>query len=78
MSVPLVTVDRNELAANGYREIVSQDGCGEVILRNALGGLEVFAVRDDYAGFCLDTEDGRVLEFCRSAGCDGCDDYVGT
>ena len=64
--VPVVTVSNDELRSNGYLEIVSQDDSGEVILRNEDGGLEVFAVRDSYAGLCIDTDDGRVLECCRS------------
>ena len=62
----MVTVSNDELRSNGYLEIVSQDDSGEVILRNEDGGLEVFVVQDSHAGWCLYTDDGRVLEFCRS------------
>jgi len=61
-----VTVSRDVLAREGYTEIVSQDGEGEVVLRNDCGGLEVFAVRDSFAGWSIPTEQGKVLEFCRS------------
>lgn len=62
----LVTVSRDVLGDHGYTEIVDQDGEGEVTLRNECGGLEVFAVRDSYAGWSVPTDCGRVLEFCRS------------
>lgn len=61
-----VTVDPQELLDNGYTNIVSQDGDGGVVLCTDGGTLEHFAVRDSVAGWCLDTDDGRVLEFCRS------------
>lgn len=62
----IVTVTQDELAGNGYTEVVSQSEDGEVTLRNEEGGLEVFVVRDSYAGWSISTDDGRVLEFCRS------------
>jgi hypothetical protein len=61
-----VTVAQDVLIENGYTEIVDQDGEGEVTLRNDSGGLEVFAVRDSYAGWSISTDQGKVLEFCRS------------
>ena len=64
-AVPMITVTQDELAGNGYTEVVSQDD-DEVVLRNEEGGLEVFIVRDDFAGWSISTDDGRVLEFCRS------------
>ena len=51
---------------HGYTAIVSQDGDGEVVLCNEEGDLEVFGVRDSFAGFCVPTDCGRVLEFCRA------------
>lgn len=61
-----VTVAKDVLVDHGYTEIVDQDDEGEVTLRNKDGGLEVFAVRDSFAGWSVPTDDGRVLEFCRS------------
>ena len=61
-----VTVSPLVLAREGYVEIVDQDGGGEVTLRNDSDGFEVFAVRDNYAGWSIPTDQGRVLEFCRS------------
>ena len=63
---PVVTVSPEVLAKEGYTEVAGQDGCGEVTLRNDQGGLEVFAVRDSYAGWSVPTDQGKVLEFCRS------------
>jgi len=63
----LVTVSRDVLGDHGYTEIAGQDGEGGVTLRNECGGLEVFAVRDSYAGWSVPTDCGRVLEFCRSS-----------
>lgn len=60
-----VSISAYVLDREGYTEIVEQDGC-EVTLRNNHGGLEVFAVRESYSGWCIPTDDGRVLEFCRS------------
>jgi len=60
-----VLIETSELIDNGYVGIVSQNGQGEVVLCNDEGDLEVFAVRDDFAGWCLRTHCGRVLEFCR-------------
>jgi hypothetical protein len=64
--VPEVTIAQAVLIENGYTEIVDQDGEGEVTLRNDSGGLEVFALRDSYAGWSIPTDQGKVLEFCRS------------
>lgn len=58
-------ISSEELLANGYTEIVSQDG-EEVVLRTEEGDLELFVMRLDYAGWCIDTTDNRVLEFVRS------------
>lgn len=58
-------ISSEELLANGYTEIVSQDD-EEVVLRTEEGGLELFAIRDSFSGWCLDTTDGRVLEFVSS------------
>ncbi len=63
-----VMIETVELIENGYIGIVSQDGQGEVVLCNEEGDFEVFAVRDDFAGWCLDTYCGRVLEFVRKRG----------
>ena len=63
---PVVTVAPEVLAKEGYTEVAGQDGRGEVTLRNDRGGLEVFAVRDSYAGWSVPTDQGKVLEFCRS------------
>jgi hypothetical protein len=65
-----VNVEPEELESNGYDAIVHQDGEGAVYIRNVTGGVEVFAVRDDYADWSLDTTDGRCLEFCRTADSD--------
>jgi len=62
----MVTVLQHVLTAEGYTEVVDQDGRGEVTLRNDSGSLEVFAVRDSYAGRSISTNQGQVLEFCRS------------
>ena len=67
----MITVSQKELRCNGYAEIADQDSEGEVILRTTWGGLEVFQVRDSYSGWCIDTECGRVLEFCRELGIGG-------
>jgi hypothetical protein len=64
--VPVVTVSPEVLAKEGYTEVAGQDGRGEVTLRNDQGGLEVFAIRDSYAGWSVPTDQGKVLEFCRS------------
>jgi hypothetical protein len=61
-----ITVSDYILRSNGYTGIVSQNEDGEVILRTEEGTYEVFAVRDSYSGWCIPTECGRVLEFCRS------------
>jgi len=63
-----VLIETSELIDNGYVGIVSQDGEGEVVLCNEEGDLEVFAIRDDFAGWCLHTHCGRVLEFVRKRG----------
>lgn len=63
---PPVTICEGELKFEGYTEFVSQDGEGEVVLRNKDGRLEFFAIRDSYSGWCIKTTDGRVLEFVRS------------
>jgi hypothetical protein len=62
----MVTVSQSVLTAEGYTEIVDQDSDGEVTLRNDSGGFEVFAVRDSYSGWSIPTDQGQVLEFCRS------------
>lgn len=64
--VPAVTVAQDELAANGYVEIVEQNDDGSVFISTVDGGNECFQVRDSYSGWCLSCEDGRVLEFVRS------------
>jgi len=64
--VPPVTVTKEELEANGYVEIVEQNDDGSVVILNGDGGCDLFQVRDSYAGWCLECECGRVLEFCRS------------
>ena len=61
-----VTIALDVLIDHGYTAIVSQDGDGEVVLCNEEGDLEVFGVRDSFAGFCVPTDCGRVLEFCRA------------
>ncbi len=61
----MITISKRELVANGYLHIVSQDG-ETVILRRKDGGNELFAIRESYSGWCIETEDGRVLEFCKS------------
>ena len=61
-----VTVSREVLADYGYTAIVNQDGQGEITLCNEEGDLEVFMVRDDFAGWSVPTDCGRLLEFCRS------------
>ena len=61
-----VTIALDVMLAHGYTAIVSQDGKGGVTLCNEEGNLEVFEVRDSYAGFCVPTDCGRVLEFCRT------------
>lgn len=66
--VPPITVSQTELAGNGYTEIVDQDGCGGVTIRRDDGGSDVFQIRDSYAGWSLETDDGRCLEFCCSIG----------
>lgn len=63
----MITVDCEVLADHGYSEIVDQNEYGEVILRNDLSGrLELFQVRDSYAGWSIPTDCGRELEFVRS------------
>ena len=62
----IVTVSQDVLIREGYSEIVDQDGQDGVLLRNDSGGLELFAVRDSCAGWSIPTDQGRVLEFCRS------------
>lgn len=61
-----ITVSDDVLREHGYTEIVDQDEDGEVTLRNEDGGLEVFAIRDSYSGWCIPTDCGKVLESCRS------------
>jgi len=68
-----VKVRQDVLVDHGYTEIVGQNDDGEVTLRNDEGGLEVFAVRDSFAGWSIPIvgaamimENGQVLEFCRS------------
>jgi hypothetical protein len=68
----MVTVAPSVLAREGYAEIVKVDDEGEVILRNDSGDLEVFAVRDSFSGWCIPTDQGRVLEFVRSIGKSDC------
>ena len=63
-AMPLVM--RDELVANGYIAVLDYDDPAEVLLRRDDGGIDVFAIRDSFAGWCLDTSDGRVLEFCCS------------
>lgn len=63
---PPVTICDDELDYEGYMKIVSQDGKGKVVLRNHNGRHEFFAIRDSYAGWCVHTDDGRVLEFIHS------------
>lgn len=58
-----VTICDEVLKSEGYTEIVSQDGKGEVVLCSNKGRLHFFAIRDSYSGWCIETEDGRFLEF---------------
>jgi hypothetical protein len=62
----VVTVSQDVLFREGYSEIVDHDGDDGVLLRNDSGGLELFAVRDSYAGWSIPTDQGQVLEFRRS------------
>lgn len=62
-----VTINPAVLAREGYTEIVSQDGRGEVVLRADCGRFEHFAVRTSFAGWSIPTDCGRRLEFCRSS-----------
>lgn len=59
------TVEKFELTDNGYEKIVSQT-TDTVVIRDQDGKYELFAIRDSFSGWCLDTEQGKVLEFCRS------------
>jgi len=61
-----VTVESAELVENGYSEITEDHEDGRVVIRKDEGGYDVFQVRASYSGWSLDTEDGRVLEFCYS------------
>ena len=63
----MVSISLNVLRAEGYTELVVENDEGEVTLRNEDGGLEVFAVRDSFSGWSIPTDQGRVLEFCRSS-----------
>lgn len=60
-----VTVSADVLRREGYTEIVEQDG-NQVTLRNEDDGLEVFGVRESIAGWGIPTDQGLVLEFCRT------------
>jgi len=71
-----VTVAPDELTDNGYSAMLDDDGKPGVRIRRVDGGVDVFAVRDSYSGWCLNTEDGRVLEFCYSIAREG-SDYEG-
>ena len=66
MQCPIVSIDPAVLAREGYTEIVSQDGKGEVRLRNDDGDIETFAVRDSYSGWSIPTVCGKCLEFVTS------------
>ena len=59
----MITISKRELVANGYLHIVSQDD-ETVILRNVDGGKDLYAIRESFSGWCLEADDGRVLEFC--------------
>ena len=61
-----VTIALDVLIDYGYTAIVSQDGDGGVTLCNEEGDFEFFGVRDSFSGWCIPTDCGRVLEFCRS------------
>ena len=61
----MITISKDELSVNGYSHIVFQDN-DIVVLAIKDGGNDTFAIRESYPGWCLDTEDGRVLEFCSS------------
>ncbi len=60
-----VRVAPEELGRHGFTEVANQNGAGEVYLRNVRGDLEVFKVHDGFSGMMIQTDDGRVLEFCR-------------
>ena len=59
----MITISKKELVANGYLHIISQDD-ETVILRNVNGSKDLYAIRESYSGWCIETEDGRLLEFC--------------
>ncbi len=61
----MITISKTELVDNGYTHIVSQKD-ESVVLRRVDGNNELFAIRESYSGWCLEADDGRVLEFCRS------------
>ncbi len=61
----MIIISRFELIDNGYSHIVSQDD-DYVIICNFDGVHEHFAIRKSFSGWCLEAEDGRVLEFCFS------------
>lgn len=65
----MISIDKQELLFNDYKEIVSQDKEGGVILRTCSGGLELFQERESCPGtneWYLSTEQGTELEFVSS------------
>jgi len=57
-------ISTDELESNHYDSSFFESVDGEqVILRTTEGDYELFAIRDSYSGWCINTEDGRVLEF---------------